>query len=423
MPRSWKESRVKYWTRINPEVLTEDYNEGAEIEYVDIGNVDQIRGIASTERMYFSEAPSRARRRVRDGDTIVSTVRTYLKAVAPIKNPPPNLIVSTGFAVLRPGPKADPSFLSWFCQSQELVEKIVANSTGVSYPAINPSVLGGLPVRFPALDHQRKIADFLDRETALIDELITKKERLFELIEDQRTTSISAAVLGATGTSPMQTWKKGPWPVLPLKRLTRKIIDGTHLTPTYVDEGTPFLRVSDIHGGQVDFDTVKRIPEAEHEELYKRCNPKRGDLLLSKNGTIGVPCVVKWDFPVSLFVSLCLIKPITTLVDPEYLFYLFDSHLIKAQLVERGKTNTVTNLHLEEIKELLVPVPPLARQLLFIQECEKLDAHASLIRKKLWLAIEKFHEYRTALISAAVTGQIDVRTYRKEPQAVLVPSA
>ena len=124
-------------------------------------------------------APSRARRLVCDGDTIVSTVRTYLRAIAPVSAPPPEMVVSTGFAVIRPR-AMDPGFASWVLREQGLVEEIVARSTGVSYPAINASRIGDLSVPLPPFDEQEAITDFLNRETERIDTLVAKQRLLVE---------------------------------------------------------------------------------------------------------------------------------------------------------------------------------------------------------------------------------------------------
>ena len=104
VPAHWEVMRLKYFTSINDEALPETTDPGFEMSYVDISSVDQIRGIVAVEEMVFEDAPSRARRVVRDGDTIVSTVRTYLRAIAPVSNPASNTIVSTGFAVVKAPP-------------------------------------------------------------------------------------------------------------------------------------------------------------------------------------------------------------------------------------------------------------------------------------------------------------------------------
>ncbi len=194
VPAHWQVKPLKHICGMNNSVLTDAAAPDFEIRYVDIGNVDSLGRILEEQTFLFENAPSRARRRVRDGDTIISTVRTYLKAIAFMDNPAPNRIVSTGFAVLRPYPGIEPKFLWRLVQSSEFVDSVVSHSEGIGYPAINPSQLGALPAWLPPLDEQRRIAAFLDRETANLDALIAKKERLIELLQEKRTALISYAV-------------------------------------------------------------------------------------------------------------------------------------------------------------------------------------------------------------------------------------
>jgi len=192
VPTHWRIERLKYSATTNDEALPETADPSLEIRYVDIGSVDPVVGITKIEEMVFEDSPSRARRVVRDGDTIVSTVRTYLRAIAAIENPRTNTIVSTGFAVVRPR-KIAPSYMSYALREQGFVEAIVARSVGVSYPAVNASEIGGLPIPLPPRDEQEAIADFLANETAKIDALIAKKRTLIERLQEKRTA------LGATG--------------------------------------------------------------------------------------------------------------------------------------------------------------------------------------------------------------------------------
>ncbi len=101
VPEHWEVQRLKYQSSVNDDTLSENEDPDCEIAYVDIGSVDSINGISNHEVLTFAKAPSRARRKVKNGDVIVSTVRTYLRAITPIVDPEPNLIVSTGFAVVR----------------------------------------------------------------------------------------------------------------------------------------------------------------------------------------------------------------------------------------------------------------------------------------------------------------------------------
>lgn len=181
---------------LNPEVLPESTNPEFEFEYIDIGSVTLEGGIVARETMKFANAPSRARKPVKSGDVIISTVRTYLKALALIGPNAEDWIVSTGFAVLRSNSEIDPQFLYYAVQSNPFIESIVAASSGVSYPAINPSTLGSLPISCPHIDVQKAIADFLDRETARIDVLVRKTKRSIDLLKERRSAFITAAVTG-----------------------------------------------------------------------------------------------------------------------------------------------------------------------------------------------------------------------------------
>ncbi len=195
IPEHWEVRRLKYFATCNDEALPDSTDPLFLMEYVDIGSVDEFKGIVSRESVQFGSAPSRARRIVRDGDIVISTVRTYLRAIAAIANAPPHLVVSTGFAVIRPR-KLDSAFASYAVRAPYFVEGIVANSVGVSYPAINPDQLVCLTIACPNIDEQQAIAGFLDRETAKIDALVAKVREAIGRLKELRTALISAAVTG-----------------------------------------------------------------------------------------------------------------------------------------------------------------------------------------------------------------------------------
>ena len=196
IPAHWEVKRLKNVARLNPEVLRETTDPDYLLQYVDITNVNDKGSILDIQEIKFDEAPSRARRKVVHGDTIISTVRTYLKAIAYINNPPDNLIVSTGFAVLRPMSMVNPRFLWRIVQCQQFVDSVMSHSEGVSYPAISPSCLAFLPFLLPPFDEQVAIAVWLDQETAKIDALITKIRGSIDKLKEYRTALISAAVTG-----------------------------------------------------------------------------------------------------------------------------------------------------------------------------------------------------------------------------------
>ena len=192
--------RLKYLAGINERSLPEQTDPEHRIRYIDISSVGRGDLVDEPEVLRFEDAPSRARRLVRGGDTIVSTVRTYLRAVWPVAGDTDDLVVSTGFAVLTPK-KIEPRFFSWWVRSDIFIEEVVARSVGVSYPAVNALELGDLQVRLPPASEQQAIADYLDTETARIDALITKKRRMIELLDERRAGAMLAGVAGELTTS------------------------------------------------------------------------------------------------------------------------------------------------------------------------------------------------------------------------------
>jgi len=309
----------------------------------------------------------------------------------------------------------DTKFVFYWLMSER--NNIIELAQGGGQPNISQEIVKNLRVFAPDIETQKLIATFLDRKTAAIDTLIAKKQRLIQLLEEKRTALINQAVTkGLNPNVPMKDsgipWiGKIPehWEVKRLKYLTTKIIDGTHFTPTYIDSGIPFLRVTDIHHNHIDWSSVKFISEIEHFELSKRCNVEKNDVLLSKNGTIGITFVVNFDRPVSIFVSLCLLKLRKNILLPKFFASLFQTYAIEEQIAEGSKKNTVTNLHLNKICEFWIPVPPIDEQQIILDEINKAGQQIKKLIGSIELQIEKLQEYRRSLITAAVTGKLNIK--------------
>ncbi|MDO8664015.1 MAG: restriction endonuclease subunit S [Candidatus Liptonbacteria bacterium] len=196
IPEGWGVKKLKYVARSNISSLAENTAPDYLFKYLDIGNVGTGFILEEPTEMYFENAPSRARRIVKKNDTIISTVRTYLKAIYHFENDPKDLIVSTGFAVIETGKKINPKFFYYLSLSENFIDSIVSNSYGVSYPAINESFLMTLPVWYPKIEEQKEIVAFLDTETAKIDGIIKKVEMQIEKLQEYRQALISNAVTG-----------------------------------------------------------------------------------------------------------------------------------------------------------------------------------------------------------------------------------
>lgn len=425
----WQARRLKFVATCNDEALPETTDAEFEMEYVDISSVNLVEGITSTETVNFEKAPSRARRIVKHGDTIVSTVRTYLKAIASIESPPENMVVSTGFAVIRPRKEIDSGFLGYALQSTVFIDSVVANSTGVSYPAINPTLLTSLSVSYPkALEDQRHIAAFLDWKTSQIDALIAKKQTLLQKLKEKRLAVITHAVTkGLDPDAPMRdsgiAWLgKVPshWEVKSLRRVVSNIEQGwspeCENTVAAVDDWG-VVKAGCCNGGAFNPEENKTLPSdlSPPENLEIQV----GDLLMSRaNGSedfIGAVALV----PIGTRRKLILSDKTYRLryensVMSEFLAHTLQSPLARFQVLAAisGASGLARNIAQSDVKDFLLPIPPLAEQRLIARHLDLALEKLAAMQSKAESAITRLTEYRSALITAATTGKIDVRGWQ-----------
>jgi len=148
----------------------------------------------------------------------------------------------------------------------------------------------------------------------------------------------------------------GGWETRKLSEVCEHITDGTHQTPKYFDNGIVFLSSRNVKSELIDWENIKYIDQAQHVEMHKRVAPRRGDILLAKNGTTGVAAMVDRDTTFDIYVSLALLRALPPL-DSNYLLYFVNSPLAKKQFNKRLKGVGVPNLHLKEIREVQISFP------------------------------------------------------------------
>ncbi len=422
MPGHWKAVPLKAVTTHNDDVLDEATAPDTEITYVDISSVDGVNGIKTKEEMLFAAAPSRARRCVEHGDVIVSTVRTYLKAIARIRDPEVNLVVSTGFAVIRPRGELTPDFLGHLISAGFFVDQVIARSTGVSYPAINASALVAIPVLVPPLLEQAQIAAFLDRETAKIDAMVAEQRRLMELLKEKRQAVISHAITrGLNLNAPMKPsgiewlgYVPSHWELDRLKHSTVSSKNGVWGDEAKQDEyDIPCVRVADFdrQGLSVKLNepTIRNVIDSERAGRVL----VQGNLLLEKSGggeCQPVGCVVLYDDPTPAVCSNFVARIQTAPgMDSSFWRYVHAAaYAVRLNTRSIKQTSGIQNLDASQYFDEIAAFPPQTEQTeiaTFLgRETAKIDALAAEQQRLM----ELLKERRTALISAAVTGQIDV---------------
>ena len=187
---------LKHLSVLNPESWGETSEPETEISYLDISAVGTGVLRSTPEEMTFENAPSRARRIARTNDVLISTVRTYLRSVWTIPGEYDGVTVSTGFAVLRPNSSLNPRYLGYACLGSKFIDEVVAQSVGVSYPAINASDLIALKIKVPSRSTQDQIVRHLDLRWNRENETIAKLSKSVSLLQERRQALVTAAVTG-----------------------------------------------------------------------------------------------------------------------------------------------------------------------------------------------------------------------------------
>lgn len=210
IPKEWKLVPIKYIASYNDETLSENTNSEYGFDYIEIGSVEYGKGVTQVEHMKYKNAPSRARRIVKKNDIIVSTVRTYLRAVATIQDSANMQIASTGFVVIR-AKKINYEYLRYAILSESFICMVEAYSTGISYPAINASVVVGFKIPFPNNQKQKEIAHFLNIQCAELDNILNKTRASIDEYKKLKQAVITQAVTkGVRGNREMKdsqsTW-------------------------------------------------------------------------------------------------------------------------------------------------------------------------------------------------------------------------
>ena len=417
---SIEQRRLKYVATINDESLTDATEPDYELQYIDIGNVDSYGTVHDVVAYKFEDAPSRARRIARHGDVIVSTVRTYLQAIAPIENPPENLIVSTGFAVVRPKDNLfDAHFCRYAVREKRFLWEVESRSTGVSYPAINASDLADIRISLPDVETQRLIADYLDRETARIDALVAEKEKMLILLEEKRAALISRAVTrGLDPNVPMKPsgldWLgdiPAHWEIRGLKYLASKI--GSGITPrggaeSYQSDGISLFRSQNIHFDGLHMDDIVFIDEDTHEAM-SNSKVLNGDVLINITGASIGRCyyIENLQGEANVNQHVCVVRP-GPKIETKFLYFVLRSHVGQHQIDLSQAGSGREGLNFEALGNFNIVLPPLDEQQMIIRRLEMAGNRSTKLLNGIRTSIECLKERRAALITAAVTGQIPV---------------
>ena len=410
IPSSWKVYKVKQIADSNNDVLPENYEEEQEIDYIEIGSVTYEHGVRTTEKMKFGNAPSRARRIVHNGDTIISTVRTYLKAIAYIDNSLADKIVSTGFSVVTPHKDVVAKFLYYALSTHSFISNVEAHSVGISYPAINNTNLMDLKIVLPMQREQIQIASYLDAKCSKIDEIIEKQRAIIEKLKEYKFSIITEAVTKGINTdvelkdSTIDMCEQIPvhWSISQNRYLfslrdekNYKPLEEVRLLSLYTDLGV--------------------FPHGEQEERGNKAVKAEGYKVVYENDIV-VNIILAWMGAIGRSAYDGVTSPAYDIYKPNenvcsrYYHYLYRTKPFSAECYKYGRGIMAMRwrTYSSEFKSIKVPVPP------YIEQCQiadYLDSKCEMLDKTIAdrnKAIEKLQEYKKSLIYEVVTGKKEV---------------
>ena len=288
------------------------------------------------------------------------------------------------------------------------------------------SEMKNILLAIPGRETQIAIADFLDRETARIGQLIEKKQRLVELLDERRFSEVTAEVTGRFLDSghrkPARSSFIGDlpetWADVQLKHLVRP---GSSITygivqagPEY-DGGIPYIRTGDMKGDELPISGYPHT-SPEIEKSYARSRMERGDLVIAIRATVG-KCLRLPDELVgaNLTQGTAKISP-GPRMKRDFMLYAIQSAPSQAFFEQSSKGATFKEITLDRLRRLFLPLPPTEQQLMIIERLRRTEVSFKKLRKATLLSTDRLREYRAALITAAVTGRIDVTTWGKQRQ-------
>ena len=410
VPFGWSLSPLKHADSFSTESLAESTNSSFAFRYVDISSVSNELGIKRYADMTFSESPSRARKVVHAGDIIVSTVRTYLKAIALVQDSD-NVIVSTGFAVIRPD-KHIPNFLYYLCSSEFFCQEVNKRAWGIAYPAISEKQMGAIVVPIPPIDEQRAIVSLLDKKCREIDGVSANLKKQIALLERYRASVIHEAVTrGLDPTAPIKksgiNWiEEIPqgWSITRIKYVST-LCNGLDYSSEDVcdpsDKGAVLVvRSSNVRNGQMahadDVYVNMKIPET--------CRLRKGDLVIVRaNGSaelVGKNAVFDFEEECAAGGFMLICRSSAT----RYLKWLLQSDLLGFHR-SRFNTTTIGRISSALLGNMAVPWPTEAERKAIADYLDARTAAIDAVLDTKRKQLDVLKRRRQSLIYEYVTGK------------------
>lgn len=425
VPAHWRVERLKHVATVFPSnVDKKSYDDEVPVRlcnYTDVYYNDEIR-----EDMDLMMATATAEQIEKfslcAGDTIItkdSETSDDIAISAYVPNDLPGIVCGYHLSMVRPKSGGNGRFLKRFFDSQVAKAQAAVSANGLTRVGLGQYAIDNLHIAVPPVEEQLNIGDFLERETAKIDALVAEQEQLITLLKEKRQAVISHAVTKGLGPSVQMKYSgvewlgevPAHWDVIPLKHLVIESVAGPYgasLTKDmYSSEGYRVYGQQQVIAD--DFSVGDYfIPDDKYEEM-RRYTVYANDVLVSVMGTIGKVAVVTSDAEPGIINPRLVRYRCGDQVQPRFLQRVLMSQKHQEHLLFEAKGTTMDGLNMQTLGRVPVPTPPLIEQAEILDFVARKIGELDPLLAEAEAAVSLLQERRAALISAAVTGQIDVR--------------
>ncbi|MER7107778.1 restriction endonuclease subunit S [Streptomyces sp. NPDC000229] len=368
-----------------------------------------------TGQVEATDSIKSAKLRLQGGEVLVSKLNPRKSRVLIVPNSPLPIVSSTEFVGLLPGAKLEPRFLAYFLQSEvtrQVLDSQVQSVTR-SHQRVAPEDVTHLPVRLPSMDEQRRIANFLDAETARIKQIGAKRLKQMDLLTERRTAALAECV-SSDGPDSIQHPLVGTvphtWPVLPLRRVIPAVNVGVVVNPSsyFTDDGVPFIHGFNVRSGWIEPHGMKFMSHESNEELH-RSRVRSGDVLVVRAGSPGRAAVVTEEYDGANCASVLILRRGRAML-PQFLSAFINSPAGRGQVQVSQYGAAQEVISAAQTLSFVAPVPDVSEQQYRVDRLNALLNKQDQVVSKLQRQASLLAERRQALITSAVSGQFDVST-------------
>lgn len=295
---------------------------------------------------------------------------------------------------IRPSNKVELDYLFNFLLS---IQEQLTWNRGSVFASINRSQIENIEIPLPPLETQKAIVAKLDQIFAELDQAKSEIQKNLDNTDELWKSALNQAF-------------QGDWEMKTLQDVClQKITDWTHQTPTYCGEKEwiPFISSKDVTKEYIDREwLIKHIPQSLHEELYARIAPQKDDVLLAKNWTTWVAAIVEDDRIFDIYVTLAVLRPNQKIITPRFLHRIVNSPICKRQFDKSLKWAGVPNLHLENIKTVTIPVPPLSEQEKIVEHLDQVSKEVKALKSQYQSQLDNLEELKKSVLDKAFRWEI-----------------